>query len=367
MLISKSYLPTLDQRVDLNERNIKKLAEVIKVEYYTSEALTDDTKSIDQSKTNVPNNTTNAWLIDSVGNYFLIVNTTANTVYLQWYYQSKGEKGEQGPVGPQGPKGDKGEVGETGPQGQIGPAGPTGATGAQGPRGAQGVGIKSFENTGTTEGDNFTITHMTATLTDGVEEHFDVYAQHGAKGDKGDTGAIGEQGAKGDTGISVETIAAGAASTAGGFTTTPVTFTLSNGSQQTIGVVAAQGEQGPVGPQGPAGSAGKIYVHNIASGYKYGGMFSFKIINSDPTPLNDNAAIVKYLPDIKIDDLSILNYIDASGSVSLKDSWYNVIGVAKGGLEIALVVCAANGGTADVKAFSLFTTTFSDVVTEIAL
>lgn len=239
MLISKSYLPTLDQRVDLNEKNIETLAKLIKVEYYTSEGLTADITSIEQSKTNVPNNTTNAWLIDSLGNYFLIVNTTSNIVYLKWYYQSKGEQGVAGPVG------------------------------AQGPRGAQGVGIRSFENTGTSEGDDFTITHMTATLTDGVEEHFDVYAKHGEKGDTGATGPQGMQGEKGNTGISVESIAAGAASTAGGFTTTPVTFTLSDGKQQTIGVVAARGEKGdtgetgPEGPEGPAGSSAELYVHHF--------------------------------------------------------------------------------------------------------
>ena len=62
---------------------------------------------------------------------------------------------------------------------------------ATGPQGAQGEGILSIENTGYTQGQGFTTTHITATLTDGTEEHFDITATDGAKGATGATGPTG--------------------------------------------------------------------------------------------------------------------------------------------------------------------------------
>ena len=82
---------------------------------------------------------------------------------------------------------------------------------ATGPQGAQGEGILSIENTGYTQGQGFTTTHITATLTDGTEEHFDVTATDGATGA---TGAPGPTGATPNISVTATALPAGSAPTA---------------------------------------------------------------------------------------------------------------------------------------------------------
>lgn len=62
---------------------------------------------------------------------------------------------------------------------------------ATGSQGAQGVGVVTVENTGYTDGEDFTVTHCEATLTNGNKETFDVQAKHGKQGVQGATGATG--------------------------------------------------------------------------------------------------------------------------------------------------------------------------------
>lgn len=62
---------------------------------------------------------------------------------------------------------------------------------ATGSQGAQGVGIVTVENTGYTDGEDFTVTHCEATLSNGNKEAFDVQAKHGKQGVQGATGATG--------------------------------------------------------------------------------------------------------------------------------------------------------------------------------
>lgn len=51
--------------------------------------------------------------------------------------------------------------------------------GREGPRGNAGRGITRVENSGTSLGDGFTITHVAVTMTDGTEETFDIQAENG--------------------------------------------------------------------------------------------------------------------------------------------------------------------------------------------
>lgn len=58
--------------------------------------------------------------------------------------------------------------------------------------GQDGVGIQTVENIGYTDGEDFTVTHCEAVLTDGRKESFDVQAKHGAQGQPGANGNDGE-------------------------------------------------------------------------------------------------------------------------------------------------------------------------------
>ena len=130
-----------------------------------------------------------------------------------WVNQGKlqgpqGEKGEQGETGPQGVQGIQGVQGPQGIQGEQGPKGDTGATGPQGKQGPQG--------------------------------------EQGEQGPKGDTGATGPQGKQGPQGVSVVSVSRGTPVVSSGKTTTPVTFTFSDGEKEVINIEAQNGSNATV-------------------------------------------------------------------------------------------------------------------------
>ena len=135
------------QQVQKNKADIEELKKYIKQAYHATVALSDTSVSVSQSDTNIPEDVTEGFLIDTEGNLFEIATVSEGTVFIQYWCNLKGPKGDTGATGPQGeigpqgetgatgPQGPKGDTGATGPQGEIGPQGETGATGPQGPKG----------------------------------------------------------------------------------------------------------------------------------------------------------------------------------------------------------------------------------------
>ena len=122
----------------------------------------------------------------------------------------KGDKGDtgatgpQGPEGPQGPQGERGAQGLQGIQGEMGPQGPTG------PTAVANINAKGTYSNSATYVRNDLVNYngnayvcIVASSTGVLPTNtinWQLFVSHGAKGDKGDTGATGPQGPKGDTG-----------------------------------------------------------------------------------------------------------------------------------------------------------------------
>lgn len=85
----------------------------------------------------------------------------------------------------------------------------------------------------------------------------------GADGQDGQDGAAGQDGRNGADGVSITDVQAGVPSTSGNTTTTPITFTFSNGEQKRVNVVAQKGDTGAAGQDGADGDSG---VNNVISG-----------------------------------------------------------------------------------------------------
>lgn len=147
------------QQVQKNKEDIEELKKINKPIYYTSSKLTSETTTITLSDTNIPEGETQGFLVDIDGNYFDIVTISDNTVYLKFWNNLKGPQGSMGATGPTGP---------------------------------QGVGIVTVENKGYTDGEDFTITHCEAVLSNGNKESFDVQAKHGKDGVSGGSPIIFE-------------------------------------------------------------------------------------------------------------------------------------------------------------------------------
>ena len=160
------------QQVQKNKADIEELQRYIRQAYHANVALTNTSPSVPQSDTNIPEDVTEGFLIDTVANLFEIATVSEGTVFIQYWCNLKGPQGETGATGPQGPQGETGATGPQGPKGETGatgPQGPKGDTGPQGEIGPQGP-----------KGDI------------------------GPQGPKGETGATGQQGPKGDTGTAVD-------------------------------------------------------------------------------------------------------------------------------------------------------------------
>lgn len=76
----------------------------------------------------------------------------------------------------------RGEKGDTGPTGEQGPKGDTGPAGEQGPRGLTGTGISTIVASPSYVSGEKTITPITVSLTDGTDQPFSVSAQNGRPG-----------------------------------------------------------------------------------------------------------------------------------------------------------------------------------------
>ena len=116
-----------------------------------------------------------------------------------------------------------------------------------------GAGIATVVAGTPTVGQTTTTTPLTITLTNGNTQSVNVTAANGASGLPGQDG---EDGQDGQDGVGISGISAGTATSSGGYTTTPVTVTLTSGTTQAFNVVAKNGAQGETGPQGPQGERG---------------------------------------------------------------------------------------------------------------
>lgn len=148
--------------------------------------------------------------------FAVLTATSSGNVAIGYRANWKGVKGD---------KGDKGDTGATGPQGPEGPQGPQGERGAQGPQGIQGemgpqgptgptavanINAKGTYSNSATYVRNDLVNYngnayvcIVASSTGVLPTNtinWQLFVSHGAKGDKGDTGATGPQGLKGDTG-----------------------------------------------------------------------------------------------------------------------------------------------------------------------
>ena len=129
---------TMPQQVYKNTKDIEELKQQIGTWYNTKSVLTKESTSIPRVETDVPADVQTGYLLTAQGLLFKILRVYENIVYLYYY--------------------------------------------ATLPSGAQGVGIEKIENTGYTDGDGFTITHVDVTLTNGEVESFDVKAKQGERG-----------------------------------------------------------------------------------------------------------------------------------------------------------------------------------------
>lgn len=152
------------QQVQKNKTDIEELKKYVKEAYHATVALTDTSVSVSQPDTNIPNGVADGFLIDTESNFFQIITVNEGTVYIDYWCNFKGPKGETGEKG---------------------------NTGSPGAKGEQGVGIVTVENIGYTDGDDFTVTHCKAVLSNGNEETFDVQAKHGSQGPQGPQGEPG--------------------------------------------------------------------------------------------------------------------------------------------------------------------------------
>lgn len=99
LIINGEVVRSPEQQVYENMKNIKKLQEVIKPEYKTSEALTSSSVSVAIADTNAPEGTTEGWLITEDGLKFKITGGDDTNLLLEFYADLKGPQGEEGPGG----------------------------------------------------------------------------------------------------------------------------------------------------------------------------------------------------------------------------------------------------------------------------
>ena len=149
---------------------------------------------------------------------------------------AKGATGPQGPEGPQGPQGERGAQGPQGIQGEMGPQGPTG------PTAVANINAKGTYSNSATYVRNDLVNYngnayvcIVASSTGVLPTNtinWQLFVSHGAKGDKGDTGATGPQGPKGDT-----------------------------------GATGPQGPKGDTGAQGPAGVSEDVAINHFSNNH----------------------------------------------------------------------------------------------------
>ena len=169
MQITNNKYNTMPEQVQENKDNIKSILAGIKELYSTTETLTEQSETIEQSLTTVPRGTKKGFLIDAEANLFNILSVVENVVYIKYMSNLKGEAGSQGPRGEAGPQGPQGEAGPQGPQGEVGP---------QGPRGEPGTGFENITDINLVVGepnvlydteDGITITSQGELITDNAQ------------------------------------------------------------------------------------------------------------------------------------------------------------------------------------------------------
>lgn len=287
----------LPEQVQKNKNDIETLQENQFNTFASTASLSSESASVDISLTDIDanSNTSNALLIDAVGNLFKIVTIVDNVVYINYICNIKGPAGATGatgPAGPAGPQGEQGPRGLQGPQGETGETGPQGPTGLQGPQGIQGPqgatgatgpagptgpqGPQGVQGATGPKGDDGTSFIIQGYVTDtdnlpqygasdvgkawsvGTTQPYDIYLWgynnlnqlvwsnigplQGPQGPQGIQGPQGEQGATGATGP------AGPQGEQG-----PQGI---QGEQGPQGETGATGATGPQGPQGETGSTG---------------------------------------------------------------------------------------------------------------
>lgn len=132
-------------------------------------------------------------------------------------------------------KGDKGDTGATGAQGAKGDKGDTGTS----------VTVSSV-STSTADSGNNVVTFSDGSILNVKNGSKGSTGATGSKGDKGDTGATG---AKGDTGVGISSIAYSSTYYKNDYSYTPVIFTKTDNTTDTVTIAVKNGETGLTGLQ----------------------------------------------------------------------------------------------------------------------
>lgn len=105
MIIKNNKYNSLPEQVQENLENIKTLASIIKELYKCVGDLGNASVSISRSLTNIPDNESKGWLIDSVGNLYKINGGDNSSLLIEYYSTLRGEKGDTGATGATGARG----------------------------------------------------------------------------------------------------------------------------------------------------------------------------------------------------------------------------------------------------------------------
>ena len=219
----------------------------------------------------------------------------------------KGDKGDtgatgpQGPEGPQGPQGERGAQGLQGIQGEMGPQGPTG------PTAVANINAKGTYSNSATYVRNDLVNYngnayvcIVASSTGVLPTNtinWQLFVSHGAKGDKGDTGATGPQGPKGDT-----------------------------------GATGPEGPKGDTGATGPAGVSEDVAINHFSNNHYNTAMdpkmaANFSMSESDFTPRDvgvkvNNYVLVQWDNDGTGDTFLVIGYVTSLNSGVVNCSVY---------------------------------------------
>ena len=130
-----------ERQVEINKAKIEELEKTLFKIYGYYGDLTEETETIELSKTDIVNiEEKNMFILSQNGLLFKVVLILDDIVYIKFYTKlPEGTQGIQGPEGPQGQRGLIGPQGIQGVQGQQGIQGPMGLQGETGPQGPQGV------------------------------------------------------------------------------------------------------------------------------------------------------------------------------------------------------------------------------------
>ena len=280
------------QQVDKNTKDIEELKKTISGnEIYNAniEISQDATAIVTSNVKNWSNTITNGYIMDTVGKLFKIVSVSNNTIYIDFATElPRGLQGERGETGAQGERGLQGPQGVQGVKGDKGDNGNSFIVSGSVNSSVDLPDISTVQD-GTAY---FVGTTYPRNVYVAVEyQNTRIWQNQGSL--QGPQGPQGVQGNPGNDGVGISSITAGTPTQSGTTTVTPITATLTNGNTQTFNVTAENGQDGATGPQGPSG-INHLYRHllrlirtsNVESDYEYT-IFTEIYTNTD-TPITLN-------------------------------------------------------------------------------